>query len=209
MLSTGNGTVALRRLPEPYYSEVRASMASLVGETEAGRELRSYKLLLDEAREDSRLRRALLAVAEKDNMVEFEQIAPLYSFRIAEHARLFKVVKSTDLTVPLRAAIRVVVARLQDDLAADRRVWIPSAPAAEFCPEDERFLRIARLTLASEKARQDAHHLNYRGRWPVLERLLPLCDFLRARGELTHLEGLFDHSPDWLLQQVIRYEMAV
>jgi phosphohistidine swiveling domain-containing protein len=200
--------LARKRLPEPYHSEARPAMGALLGETEATRELRGYTSLLDDARSNRSLVRELVRSAESGDLAQLRRKHPGFYGKLRRHASMFKVVKTTDLALPLEDSIVEVVRRLGSDCIRDRQVQIHGNTPAEFYPEDERFVRIARLTLEAEKARQDAHHVNSRGHWPVQEKLLPLGEWLTRKGELSGVGDLFEHSPCWLLRQLIRWRMA-
>ena len=68
--------MAGKRTPEPYYSQVRPSMCALIGETEATHELRGYKALLDEARDDDALRQEVQRVDEVDIVYRLRRAKP-------------------------------------------------------------------------------------------------------------------------------------
>ncbi len=195
------------RLKEPYYSQVRPSMGALLGETEALGELRGYKEILSLSQSNDAWLRMMQEAATGGELSHIRQKADAFYGRLEQHASQYKVVKNTDIGLSLEDSIRQVAARLVKDVSEGRKVHLGESTPAEFYPDDERFVRIARLALESEKARQNAHHLNYRGHWPVRKKLQTLAKWLAERGEVSDIAGLFDHTPGWLLRQIIRYRM--
>jgi len=200
--------ISVRQTPEPYYSQVRPSIGALVGQTEALRELRDYKAILDLIRSNNAWPEMVRGASESGDLSEVRRNAPALCAKLQRHAAQYKVVRNTDIARSLEESIRRLAVRLASDVSQNRKVSLMGTTPAEFYPEDERFVRIARLTVESEIARQDAHHLNYRGHWPVRERLKPLAEWLAGRGEISCLAGLFDYPPDWLLRQAIRFRSA-
>jgi hypothetical protein len=84
----------------------------------------------------------------------------------------------------------------------------PSEKNVQFFPHNADLQRILRLALSSEKARQDSHHLRVRGHWLIREKLEQLGDFLMKNGRIGSFSDLFDHNPDWLLNQGSEYEVS-
>jgi hypothetical protein len=197
-----------RQLQEPYYSQVRPSIGALAGETEATRELRAYGEILDLVRSNQAWLLIAKRASETGDPRRIQQGEPEFYGRLEKHAARYKAVKNTDLVHSLVKSVAELAARLARDVADRREVSVAEPIPAEFYPEDARFVRIARLTLESEKARQDAHHVNYRGHGPVKNKLRTLAEWLAGRGEVSALPELFDHTPDWLLRQIIRYRIS-
>jgi len=200
--------LAAREIPEPYYSEVRSAIGASLGETEATKQLRDYKRLLDEARRCDVLSGSLRRVDGTGDLAAPGRGTGDFLEKLRRHACRYKIIENTDMSVPLEVCVLKVALCLKEDVARDRQVEIPAAQPAEFYPDDERFCRIARLALGAEKARQDAHHLLRRGQWFVIEKLNPLADRLVQTGKLRSRAGLFDHSFAYLVWRTILYNIA-
>lgn len=197
-----------QQVPWPYSLQVRPAMGALLGETEATLSLRDYQALLERVRDDHQLRQVLRSAEETGVFDQLNRINPEFAARLHAYAFRYKITDETDPTLSSMEPLRAVVHRLNRDAAEHFQVHITHATPEEFYPEDERFGRIVRLALESEKARQDAHHQKIRGQWIVCEKVQPLADFLICNRELSRYEELFSHPPDWLLRQVIHYRLT-
>jgi phosphohistidine swiveling domain-containing protein len=197
-----------KQVPEPYFSKVRQSMSSLLGETEATVRLREYAGLLETLRlpEQYRLVNALKSFRKFQNRDDLKEASPDYYTRLVNYVRNFKVMKNTDAVFSGQVPLNNLVNELLADLGANREIIIVEPTPEEYFPDDPHFQRIARLALLSEKIRQNSHHLKVRGQWKAAMVFQPLASYLIAKGEIDEYEQMFDHKPDWLVDKVAEYE---
>lgn len=201
--------LAQRQTPEPYYSQVRPAMGALLGETEAATsKLKEYRALLEQVRESGTLHNLLNNIGQTSDLPTLQNHDSGFYQKLEGYALSFKVTRGTDPTLPASEPILQVIRNLQIDLGSSRQITITSPQPEEFYPGDEQFGRVARLALGSEKARQDTHHQKIRGQWRVRQQLSPLIGFLLEQSELSAAEELFNQPPDYLLRQIIRYQMT-
>jgi phosphohistidine swiveling domain-containing protein len=199
--------LAQQRIVEPYYTQIRLARNGLGG-LESNRAADGLRALVAEALGDNRLAVAVATACaqQTDRPLKASACAHFYQ-RIAHHARSYKVTSVAEIDLPLRSAVLAVAQAIRSSLGGGLAAlgasgrFLPDEDVT-FFPNDDALRRVHRLALAAEKARQDSHHLRVRGHWWIRDDLERLADYLIGAGRIGRFAELFDHPPDWLLQQV-------
>lgn len=202
-------TLAQKRIREPYYTQFH-QVQVVPGPMESTRAAHALREMVAQAQADSRLGGAVAQACDRhsERPLTAQGGQDLYR-QIEHHARAFKVTPVAEIDLSLGDAMLAVIRAIRDGLDDARQM--PVAPLPPTCedldvfPYDPRLRRIHRLALAAEQTRQDSHHLRVRGHWLVRDRLEGLAAHLMAQGTIDHFGALFEHPPEWLLEQAEHY----
>jgi len=197
-----------KKMPSIYGFQVRSSMGSLLGESDAPKRLRAYQTLLEEAGANVVLSETLASIRDVSGITVLRTQHPGFFSELSAYAMSYKVTKRIEVDTSREEVLLGVVKSITNDLKSGRIITIPEIPAEEFYPEDSRFGRTARLALNSGKVRQNSHHQRAYGVWRFREILRPLAAFLKEEGAILKEEDIFDHPFAWMLEQLDRYEKS-
>lgn len=193
-------------LQEPYYSQVRTATAGSIGETESAHFLHLYNDLLEVLRRDTALSEDLSEALLKSAWVPFSKNHEAFSGLLFRVAYDFKISSRTEPTVALTDPIEALARLLLQDIHQNRQIRIPKQSTEDFFPSDAKFVKIARLSVGAEKAREDAHHLKMRGLWLFRKNMEPFVQWLIINGNIQRYEDLFNHPVKWIEKKLSAYE---
>ena len=212
-----NYALSQRRLGEPYLSQVRPLVeATTYGETLSKKRVRIFKDLIEQIKSQPQLLEDLRSMVNgksdaenvfKNNHINFYKKLEQYvkNYRVIETA-------SIDFAQPWSWFLKKVAQQLitEFDIKKEKdKIDHNCITVQEFFPEDAEFQKICKLAVLAQKLKLDGHHLHFRAHWKFREFIIPFYEFLKEKGVVIQFVEIFDHEPQWLVDQFERYKNEI
>lgn len=212
-----NHALIQRKLGEPYLSQVRPSVeAAIYGETLSKKRVRVFRDLIAQINSDPQLLEDLRSVVNgklnTENTLKNNHIG--FYKKIEQYIKNYRVIESfsIDFAEPWQGFLKEVGQQLITDIGTKKekgRMDDKFIAVQEFFPEDLEFQKICKLAVLVQKLKLDTHHLRYRAHWKFREFIIPFYEFLKGKGVVIQFTEIFDHEPQWLLDQFENYKNEI
>ncbi len=202
-----------KKILEPYYTQIRSARQE-TGDLESSHAAHDLYLLADEVENNPLLAEVLRAAcALHDDALINKEAYKLFYIKLERHAYNYKVTYVAEINQSRTEAVLAAAGEILKILGGCRKrpyvsYRVSSDKNVQYFPYHPYLQRVHRLALASEKARQDSHHLRVRGHWLIRKKLEELGAFLKKKGRIGSFPELFDYPHDWFLTQVSEYEKS-
>jgi len=202
---------ARKGLQEPYFTHAHSSLSGLFDRTLANEVRRERYLIAEKLKEEPSAVELLRRVAGGDlNAVQNLSTEHLALFNQFEsYAKNYRITSEFALSLtaqlPIQKAAQDIMSAFKNDELFVESEQFPE----EYYPDDSRLSRISRLSVLTEKVKQDSHHIKFRGQWRFMEALKPLEDLLVSEGVVANNDEIFERGIDWFLEQVSRLEASL